>query len=346
MNSALKLIIDVIQSKNIPAKSFLKFKNEILIKLLEDNRVLSPFLKNLPSSDDSMIIDLHSEIEHLIQRDYVVDIDEKTKIFSEFLKKLKVPWMSHKHLFIERQRADIDILVPESKFNFVLSKMEEDGFEKIAIEPSKIKLKKIHDSSNFTIHLHEKIIWETEFIDTLDVWTRSREIFSNGLKIKIPKAEDSILIECAHAFFESRLIRLSDVLQFIEINNRDAINWEQIHHDLQKYGFQAAGYLYFLALDIILTKIFTQKLIPSDFIEHLYEIVSNEEKFFAVNRAQKIMLNMTDTPLPFPIDLNSSAMIFLIFNRRRGAFEFFNAIKVLSTATYRHFLVKIGVKKL
>ena len=286
-----------------------------------------------------------SKIESRIKQDYVHQIDEKTEIFSNFMNELKIDWMSHKHLFFERQRADIDVLVPANKFFYVIEKLEEDNFEKIAIEPSKIKMKKTADKSNFTIHVHEKIIWESEFINTDDVWKRSRIIQDKNISIRIPEAEDSILIECAHAFFESRLIRLSDVLQFLAVVQKYSINWETVMSRLQLYGYQSAGYLYFLALNKILDDIFSENPIPKGFLENIYSKITNEEKIISVNHGKNKILKIS-TILPFPISLMSSALIFISFNRSKGINEYLHSLSVISFAALRHFQVKLGFRKL
>jgi len=140
MQSEMKYIIEIIQSNsNHIQNKILNFDDKKIVDILEDNRILLPFLNKLKQSNNFQFDSLMSKIESRIKQDYVHQIDEKTEIFSNFMNELKIDWMSHKHLFFERQRADIDVLVPANKFFYVIEKLEEDNFEKIAIEPSKLR---------------------------------------------------------------------------------------------------------------------------------------------------------------------------------------------------------------
>jgi len=347
MKSELKFIVKTLQSNSkFDYTKISNYDQEKIVYLLEENRVLQPFLEKINLLDNEKLASLQSKINSVIKQDYVEDIDKKTEIFSNFMKNLEIDWMSHKHLFFERQRADIDVLVPSNKFGFVIEKLEDNGFEKISIEPSKIKLTKPSDNSNFTIHVHEKIIWETEFIDTTDVWNRSRVIKDKNISIRIPEAEDSILIECAHAFFESRLIRLSDVLQFLALVNREPIDWKKVSSRMKLYGFQSAGYLYFLAMNKIISELFEENPIPNNFLDDVYSSINSEEKFFSVSHAKKKILTNQELLLPFPISLVSSALIFISFNRHKGMNDYFHSLNVISSAALRHLEVKLGLRKL
>lgn len=339
-----KFVIDIIKG-SINDDNLVILPVVKTINYLEENRVLLPFLQGLQSLPDSKVIALKKEIEFRLSKDYVTDLNQLTDFAASFLDNLKVDWISHKHSFFTRQRGDLDVLVKPEQFYNVIKKLKEHGFNEIAKERSKIKMSKIENSFNYTIHIHEKIIWETEFIPTDDVWKRSQIVKVANSEVKIPSPEDSILIECVHAFFETRGILLATIFQFIELLKHYKIDWLKITEHLISYKLQAVGFLYLLAMNKILNNLLNEKPIPDHVIKELKNNIDSRE-INAVSKIKKKTLEKDIIILPLKFDLISSGVLFMSFNSDFGLSRRFWSAGIVISATFRYLLVKLRIKKL
>jgi hypothetical protein len=337
-------ILSVITKNPINKKSINKIDISKLLNYLEENRILLPFLQGI-ENEKLDFIELKKKINFMLKNDYVSDLDELTNFVFDFFKKINVKWMSHKHSFFIRQRGDIDVLVKPNDFEKTIDALKEIAFETVINERSKIKLTKKINSKIFTIHLHEKIIWETEFINTDDVWKHSRLLQYGTNQLRIPSPEDSIIIECVHAFFESRKIILSNILEFITIIEKEQIDWKKIFTILSSYNLISIGYVYFHSMSRLLKYNFKLDLISDEFLNMLFTgIPSNNKKI--VNDILLITQKNTDLVLPLNFGIKNPALLFIKFNANKGIWPFFQSISSLSSAGFRYFLVLTKIKKL
>lgn len=347
MKSEFDLILELSKFPTTSSTIDLSYvSQEKLVKLLIDNQVLLPFLKNINQIINPELSALRNTIEKTLKKDYLKNPEKKIPIAFSIFDELNVKFMLHKHIFYEREQGDIDVLVHEKDFEFLISEFQQRGFSITSSESFKLGMTKFDENEKFTIHLHAKIKWESEFISTTDVWKRSREILLFDKMIIIPSPEDSILIECAHAFFEARLIRLCDLLQFLELLKHDSINWEIVISRLTQYRYHSAGYLYFLAMNHLAKKLFDISPIPKTVLDSLEQEISKFEKIFAINRAKKLILLNNEKIAPLRISMISSALLFISFNRHFGAKKFVWSLGVIISATIRFIQVKLGLRKL
>lgn len=337
-------IIDTIQKNNIQEKLIEQIERSNLLYYLEENRVLLPFLEGL-NEEDIHLDNLKDEISKMLKNDYVGNLDKVTDFIFDLFSQLNIDWMSHKHSFFERQRGDIDVLVQPQNYQKAIESLKQNDFDIVINERSKIKFTKKINSQNFTIHLHEKIIWETEFINTQDVWQRSRLIQYKTKQLRIPSPEDSLVIECVHTFFESRKIILSTVLEFISTLEKEKIDWEKIISILNSYNLISVGYVYFFSLSHLLNHNFKTNLIPKNFLETLFsKIPSNEKKI--IEKILTFTYNNEDFIFPLSFGLLNPSILFVKFNANRGFSPFLQALFSLGIAGIRHFMVLIKLKKL
>ena len=347
MQPEMKLVLEL---STYPTKltkvDILNLSEDKIIKLLVANQVMLPFLKNLNHFSNSELSSIKNKIHTLMKKDYVLDPDKKIPLALSILDDLNVEYMMHKHLFYEREQGDLDILVPVEKFDYVINELKKRGFTPTSHESHKIGMTKFDDDSKFTIHIHAKIKWESEFVSTNDVWIRSRQIKICEKVVRIPSVEDSILIECAHAFFEARLVRLCDLLQFLELLKHETIDWQKVISRFIEYRYQAAGYLYLLAMDHLIKKFYKKSPIPTEILNKLEQNISQADKFLAVNYAKKKILSNTHLSAPLKISLASSAILFISYNERFGVTKFLWSISVVFAALIRYIEVKLGLRKL
>jgi hypothetical protein len=346
MKSEFNLILELSKFPTTVNVDLSGLSQEKIIQLLIDNQVLLPFLKNLESTENPNFLSLKNKIKSILKKDYLINPEKKIpQVFSIF-DELNVKYMLHKHIFYEREQGDVDILVYEKDFNFTIDELQKQGFSITSSESFKLGMTKFDHNQKFTIHVHAKIKWESEFISTDDVWKRSREILLFDKMITVPSPEDSILIECAHACFEARLLRLCDLLQFFELLKHNSINWEKVVSRLIQYDYHSAGYLYFLAMNHLAKKLFNTNPIPETVLDSLKNKIGYFENKFAVDHAEKLILLNTKKIAPLKISLTSSALLFIIFNKRLGLKKFLWSLGVIFSAGVRHIQVKIGLRKL
>ena len=298
------------------------YSEKKIIKLLADNQVLLPFFKNLDHFSNPELSFLKNTVEKMLKKDYLVNPEEKLLFTFSIFSELNIKFMLHKYIFYEREQGDIDILVPENDFDFVISELKKRGFSITSSESFKLGMTKYQKNEKFTIHVHAKIKWESEFISTYDVWKRSRTISLFDNLVIIPSPEDSVLIECAHASFEARLIRLCDLLQFLGLLNHDLIDWEKVVLRLIQYRYHSAGYLYFLAMNHLSKKLFDTEPIPKKVLDSLEKEINGFEKL-TTNRAKKLILSNNEKTAPLRMSLILSALLFISFNKHLGIKKFF-----------------------
>lgn len=317
-----------------------------IVQLLIDNQVLLPFMKNLELFPNPEYSSLKNNIKSILEKDYLINPEKNISTAFSILNELNIKFMLHKHIFYEREQADIDILVLEEDFEFVINELKQRGFSITSTESFKLGMTKYDANEKFTIHVHAKIKWESEFISTDDVWKRSRKISLFNKIIFVPSPEDSILIECAHAFFEARLLRLCDLLQFLELLKHDSINWDIVVSRLILYRYNSAGYLYFLAMNHLAKKLFNIDPIPNYVLNSLQNEICYFENTFAVSRAKKLILSNNKIIAPLRISLISSAILFISFNKNLGVKKFIWSLGVIAFATMKFIQVKLGLRKL
>jgi len=340
MNSELKLILELSKDrKEIPQIDLSNISEDIFFNLLVENQVLFPVLKNLEKSSNLKLKPLMEKIKNFLQKEYLVNSDEKIKWFLDILENLKIKSMMHKYQYFQREQSDIDILVPLEKEKTVIDKLKEEDFIPIAKESFKTAMSKNIKNSKFTIHVHSKIKWESEFIPTNDVWARSKPVNIFEHSLCIPSTEDAILIECAHSIFENRSVRICDLLQFLELT-KNQINWDTVVSRLIQYKLSAIGYLYFFAINHLAKDLFQLNPIDQNTLEILKENMSLDEKIFSINPATKEILSKFRQKIPIKFKLSSAAFLFMAYNRKFGTKRFFWSIGVILSAALKHFQSK------
>jgi hypothetical protein len=335
MNLDSKMIFELSKDINSINKINLdSFSEDYFVDLLEKNQVLQTSLNNLKNINSKKCISIKNKIKNLLEKDYIVNTEEKTKWVLDFLDKFNVKCMLHKFPYYDREQSDIDILIPDDKESLVLEELEKENFKAIGFESFKTPMSRKENNSKFTIHVHTKIKWESEFISTIDVWERSQKIKLYNHEIQIPSYEDSILIECAHTVFENRVIRFCDLFQFINLT-KNKINWEKVSSRLVYYKFPAVGFLYLTIINQIANDFFHIKPVPENFLLELKAKLPKLEYFFCINP----ILNQFKfrTSMPIQIKLSASATLFLTYNKRISWKKFFWAINILFLAGIKRF---------
>ena len=305
------------------------FVEDQFLERLVKNQVLYPSLQNLDRMNSDNLTSLKNKIKKILEEEYLVDTEKKTKWTLELFNQLNVKCMLHKFPYYSREQSDIDVLIPIDKESLVLEELKKENFSPIAFEPFKTAMSRKEGNSKFTIHVHTKIKWESEFISTLDVWERSQTITYSNHSIQIPSFEDAVLIECAHSIFENRVVRFCDLFQFVNLLKNE-IDWNLVLSRLVYYNFPAVGFLYLHIINELMNDFFSEKPIPNDFLLKLKKNIPKIENQFCIKPILEELKSRNS--MPVKIKLTSSAILFLTYNRRLGVKKFFWALNILFSA--------------
>ena len=133
---------------------------------------------------------------------------------------------------------NFDILVKKQQRESAISVLVSQGFRELTRvrettrygEPFKWLFRRVDADFPISVHVHTGIGWEgVEFVAADHVWERHRLVQIDGLEIGFPSVEHHILITVAHAFFENRSLRLSDLMYLSESLWQTAqIDWDYI----------------------------------------------------------------------------------------------------------------------
>jgi len=103
-------------------------------------------------------------------------------------------------------------------------------------EPQKFLFKKFHkDIAVSELHIHTQIGWGVCFVGD-EVWNNKIHQSNDNEAVFLLSAEDQFLVHIAHAYYENKCVKLSDLIKFVHAINRIE-NWEYIYSIPVKYGW-------------------------------------------------------------------------------------------------------------
>ena len=127
---------------------------------------------------------------------------------------------------------NFDVLIKREDLDAGKQVLEEIGYKEIAQlrEPFfKWFYRKVKGNFIVSVHLHVEIAWEVEFVNIEDLWDKHRVRVIENLKVCFPSPEHQLIITAAHAFFENRSLKLSDLVCIIDaIRIGKKIDWNYI----------------------------------------------------------------------------------------------------------------------
>ncbi len=126
--------------------------------------------------------------------------------------------------------SNLDVGVPQVQQNAARKIVRDLGYVELRHieEPNKFLLRRYHlGASAFDLHIHGRLEWHTEFLDTPAVWQRSRYAPDCDLA-RVPAAEDGILIALAHAVYENKALKLIELAKVIYAARRLDVDWERV----------------------------------------------------------------------------------------------------------------------
>jgi thymidylate kinase len=105
-------------------------------------------------------------------------------------------------------------------------------------EPHKFLFRRFHLGRSISaVHLHESVGWGTGFMDDAGVLARARPA-PDDPQIAIPAPEDALLITMAHAFYEDKAIKLSDLWRVVYLLRQGGLDWAALTAQVTQRGWR------------------------------------------------------------------------------------------------------------
>jgi thymidylate kinase len=110
------------------------------------------------------------------------------------------------------------------------------------------------------IHLHTRVGWGQGFMIEPDIWKRRRRSADDPVTW-MPGAEDVVLINTAHAFFENKAFGLHDLMK-VRRAIADGVDWAVVEHVARERGWLPALRFSLAMMARLEERLFDEPLIP------------------------------------------------------------------------------------
>ncbi len=135
--------------------------------------------------------------------------------------------------------SNLDVGVPQAQQVAARKIVRDMGYVELRHieEPNKFLLRRYHlGTSAFDLHIHGRLEWHTEFLDTPAVWQRSRPAPDCDLAA-VPAPDDGILIALAHALYENKALKLIELGKVIYAAQRLDVDWDRAIAGARRKGW-------------------------------------------------------------------------------------------------------------
>jgi len=169
---------------------------------------------------------------------------------------------------------NFDILVKKQYVQKAKKILEDLGFTELRKlreyewggPPHKFLYRKLYKGIVMSIHLHTQVAWEgVKFVDEKELWNTICEAKIDGVQLGFPSPENHLLITVAHAFFENKCLKLSDLMFMVEdFEYGCGIDWNYIADCTINGGWFEPFYTILRLANHIHKFLFERKLINED----------------------------------------------------------------------------------
>ncbi len=211
---------------------------------------------------------------------------------------------------------NFDVLVKKTDLVQARRILEDSGFtELVKIReyewhgpPHKFLYRRLHNGIALTIHLHTQVAWEgIKFVEESDLWNKHQERRIDGVNLCFPSPEHHLLITIAHAFFENRCLKLSDLVYIVEdLQSGDRMNWNYVADwALSDHWFKPL-YAYLRLADHIYESLFENRLIE----ENVFDLLAKKGKIQGERLAEKQLIHLFEKKRLLPLKIPSTRVVF------------------------------------
>lgn len=134
---------------------------------------------------------------------------------------------------------NLDVLVPQARQDEARQVVRELNYVELRHieEPNKFLFRRFHaGNSAFDLHIHGRLEWHTEFVDSAGVWGRAAFAPDCDLAL-LPAPEDGLLIALAHAAYENKAYKLIELAKFVYAARVLDVDWDRVTDGARRRGW-------------------------------------------------------------------------------------------------------------
>jgi thymidylate kinase len=134
---------------------------------------------------------------------------------------------------------NLDVLVPQARQDEARQVVRELRYVELRHieEPNKFLFRRFHaGASAFDLHVHGRLEWHTEFVDSDAVWQRAAFAEDCDLAL-VPAAEDALLIALAHAAYENKAYKLIELAKLVYACRMLDVDWDRVRGGARRRGW-------------------------------------------------------------------------------------------------------------
>lgn len=133
---------------------------------------------------------------------------------------------------------NLDVLVPQAQQDRARKIVRDMGYVELRHieEPNKFLLRRYHlGESAFDIHIHGRLEWHTEFVDSPAAFRAARP--RDDDPALYPSAADGVLIALAHAVYENKALKLIELAKVIYAARVLHVDWNAVMAGANRRGW-------------------------------------------------------------------------------------------------------------
>ncbi len=168
--------------------------------------------------------------------------------------------------------SNLDVLVPQAQQDAARKIVRDLGYVELRHieEPNKFLFRRFHlGESAFDIHVHGRLEWTVSFLDEAEVWQHSRLAPDTALAA-VPAAGDAVLITLAHAIYENKSLKLSELAKVLYAASRLEVDWERAIAMARRKGWADGLWFGLVLCDRFEETLYGVRTLPAALLEHAW----------------------------------------------------------------------------
>jgi thymidylate kinase len=211
--------------------------------------------------------------------------------------------------------SNFDILVKQRNILKAKTILEDLGFIELTRireyewggPPHKFLFRKLYNGIVMSIHLHTQVAWVgMKFVNEKKLWNRINNRIIDGVKLEFPSPENHLLTTVAHAFFENKCLKLSDLLCMVEdFQHAFEMDWDYIVDHTVNDGWFEVFYAFLGLTDHVHKSFFGKKLVD----ENIFKKLARNGQLNKAVSIEKQLINLFEKELVLPLKLPNRIII-------------------------------------
>lgn len=173
--------------------------------------------------------------------------------------------------------------------------------------PHKFLYRKLYNGIVMSIHLHTEVAWGgVKYVDEKELWNRIYNAKIDGVKSIFPSPENHLLITVAHAFFENKCFKLSDLMFMVEdFQYGSEMDWDYIADCTINGGWFEPFYAILRLADYIHESLFERKLVEED----IFGKLAQKGRIRRASSLEKELIDLFNKERTLPLKISNSRII-------------------------------------